>query len=160
MPFYFLGLLSVFLFFVISFLALCFSYILLRLSQKSKAVFYFSTVIFITVSILGAISTFLELFNFLKLVTLENMNSFLIAAALVFIITVFCLCNRRAIYKYCLFVAVICAAIILICFLSGIKNYDISAIALSTKFNLLAILKCTLPIMVLPKFLVKVWRKK
>ncbi len=154
MPFYTLGLVSLLIFGVLSLLLVWFSTVLLNLGQKNKTAFYIAAVIVTAAAIFGAASAFLDFFAFLKAVALPKTNTVFLLVALGVLVVLFCINKWYAIYKYSLFTAVICGAIIIICFLGGIKNFDFKGLALplTVSFKLKDLLKCVLPVIVLPFF--------
>lgn len=154
LPFYTSGLAALPGFCALSLLVLWFSTVLLNLKQKRKSVFYVSAVLTVLAALTGAFSSFFELFKFLKTVALPKTNSVIIFAALCISVLFFCMAKKSAIYKYCLFAAIICFIFIVICFWGGIKNFDFKGLALpqSFAFKLKNLLSLVLPLFVLPTF--------
>lgn len=96
------------------------------LNRKKNCAFLFYLAVFCVeiTAILGAISSFLEFFCFLKTVLLPQGNSLLLFSALLLVVLFFATVPFDVLLKYSLLVAVFCAIIIVVCFFSGINNYD------------------------------------
>lgn len=154
MPFYTLGLASLPVFCALSLLVLWFSTILLNWGQKAESVFYVSATLTVFAALLGVVSCFFELFQFLKTLALPKTNSVVLFVSLCISILFFCMAKKSAVYKYCLFAALICFMFIAICFLGGIKNFDFKELTFSQVFTFKSknILSLVLPIFVLPTF--------
>lgn len=152
-PIYHTGLLSLLLCGAIS-LGLIFLFVvLLNLGQKNKTVFYITVFCVTLAALLGAVTTFLDFFAFLKTVLLPQSSSTLLFTALFLLVLFFLKIPTTALLKYSLFTAVICTFIITLCFINGIKIFDFNTLnsALTPDFNFDAALSF-LPIVVLPFF--------
>ncbi len=97
---------------------------LLKMGTKNKAAFLCAAVVGFLSAMYGAVTTFFDYINFLKTEQLPQKSGIFMAIVFAAIVLIFATRKVGAIYKYCLFVSVIAIAIILLCFLSGIKNFD------------------------------------
>lgn len=153
--FYKTGLLSFFvssaLLFLLAFLSLAF----LKLGIKNKVVFYISAIGICVFAIYGAVTSATDFVNLLKSTILQNTSPFLLWAIVLCVVVCFAFASSVALYKYCLFVSVICGVIIAICFIGGIKIFDFSAFMVLTKpvLEIKRSLGCFLPVVVLPFFI-------
>lgn len=123
-------------------------------SFKNKFLLFLTSAIICITAVLGAVTTFADYVLFLKNYQLEDCSLYLTSVVFIGIVLFFAFCDNQAFYKYCLFTATICLAIIIICFLSGLKNFSLSN--LDTKafktFAFFDVFKTFLPVVVLPFF--------
>ncbi len=94
--------------------------------QGNKIIFFIVFMFIGTTAIYGAAVTFLDYVSFLKSEQMPQTSIYLLSAVLLGLIFVFALSSVSAFYKYSLLVAVIGAAMVIICFVGGIKNFDFS----------------------------------
>lgn len=153
-PIYHIGFFSLILCGAISLVLIFLLCILLNLGQKNKTVFYITTCCVALAAALGAVTGFLDFFTFLKTVLLPQSSAILLFVALVLLVLFFLKTPIDALFKYSLFTALICALIIALCFISGIKTFDFNALnnALTPDFKFDTALYF-LPIIVLPFFI-------
>lgn len=97
---------------------------ILHCSKEKKAIYFVFISLLGAAALYGAITTFLDYFKFLKTEQIPNTNTIFLITVLIFITVIFVLQKEHAIYKYCLFAFFVVSAIILICLISGIKNFD------------------------------------
>ena len=93
---------------------------------KSKAAFYITSGFVCVSALYGAGTAFVRLLRFLKIVLLPNTAPILVVALLSLVVIAFLFFGQKALFKYSLFVAIICGAIVMVCFIMGVKNYDFS----------------------------------
>ena len=104
-------------------------------------------------STIGIFSSFFDYYKFLKEVQLPFINHTILLIVLIFTTVIFSTFCFGAIYKYCLLVGIIGILIIIICFLSGTKNYDFGSIVFSSNtidFSFKMFIKYFFPITILP----------
>lgn len=103
-----------------------------RCKKNKFAISSFTILIFIA-AVYGAITTFLDFYTFLSHKQMPHATTLLLFSFLLLIAVTFSTFRFSALLKYCLFIAIISAAIILVCFLLGIKNFTFSDF--KTNFN-------------------------
>ena len=151
LPFYNSGIVAFLVGAVLSLVLLFISILMINWGQKYKVVFYVYAFAVCVAAIYGVITTFLDYLLFLKSIQMPKTNIYLLSIILLGIVLFFTSNSISAIYKYGLFTAIICGLIIIICFLSGIKNFDFSLLKTTSLTHNFSI-KYFLPIIVLPSF--------
>ena len=150
LPFYVGGFWQLIISSVITFTVVLFISRFMCTSLKNNIIYILVVFLLGTFSIFAC---FYDFINFLKTVGLPRTNIFLLVFALVFMVLFLSLSNSKAIYKYSLFVSVIVFSLFAVCFIAGIKNYDlknISVIFSAPRFSLNVFLNLTLPVVMLP----------
>lgn len=100
--------------------------------------------------------TAFEYIGFLKFVQMPQTKVFLLSVILLGVVVFFAACSFSAIFKYCLFVSVIAATLIIICFVGGIRNFDYSIFQANFfifNFSLKDFLRCFSSLAVIPFFI-------
>lgn len=114
---------------ILTVLSLALLFVLCKLITESagcKTAFYIAFFISCAAAVYGAVTTFFDYINFLKLVQLPQTSAVFSATVFSLLIIIFVANQRKAIYKYSLCVAIIATFILIICFLGGIKYFDFS----------------------------------
>ncbi len=148
---YNLSILGLFVSFGISFLLLVLSYLVFKFFKKQKIIFQIFLFTLCATAIWGAVSAFAEYVVFLNSNQMPLTGIYLLSVVLIGVVIFMCTCSISSIYKYCLFSAVICGLVIIVCFIGGVKNYDFSVIKTPFQKHTLA-LTDFLPIIILPIF--------
>ncbi len=120
---------------------------------KHNLPFNFLLFILLAISVYGAAITFVDFLIFLKSIQLNQTNILLLTLTLFAIVIFFALQKLSTIYKYGLLVAVVIGAIILLCGIFSVKNFDVSLFKTSivpTDYNFKVFFKFFLPIITLP----------
>ncbi len=141
----------------LSFVLMFFIKMLIILSAQSKIIFYITAIVVGISAIYGATTAFLDYIKFLKAVQMPQASMVLLSAVLLGVVIAFLSSRITAVYKYSLFVAVIGAVVIAICFLGAIKSFDFSLLKTIFKkpdFAVKDFLRWFSPVVVLP-FLTK-----
>lgn len=99
---------------------------LIILSAQSKIIFYITAIVVGVAAIYGATTAFWDYIKFLKAVQMPQASITLLSAVLLGVVIAFLSSRITAVYKYSLFVAIIGAVVIVICFLGAIKSFDFS----------------------------------
>ena len=110
-------------------------------------------VIVLGVALYGAWTTIFDYINFLKDEQMPSANKILLLSVLLGVVAIFVFAPKSAIYKYSLLVFVVVVAIMLLCFVSGIGNFDYKIAAenfFDFSFSVKTLLRFFVPVIVLP----------
>ncbi len=128
---------------------------LIKWGQNNKIIFFIVFMFIGATAIYGTVTTFLDYVGFLKSAQMPRASIYLLSSFLLGLIFIFVLSNTSAIYKYSLLVAVISAAMVIICFAGGIKSFDFSSFKkdfLKLSFNIKDFLQVFSSLAVIPFF--------
>lgn len=157
MPFYKnAGFFSLLISAIISLLLIILISAILKYEKNNKFIAFGVKFIVCATAIYGAAVTFFDYVRFLKSVQMPQTNVILLAVVLFGIVAFLLLCSFSAIFKYCLFVSVIAAVLIIICFVGGIRSFDFSMLKsdfLKFNFSLKDFLWCFSSLAVIPFFI-------
>lgn len=157
MPFYKNGgFFSVLIYAVISCFFIPLISVVLKYVKKHKLLFCIVSVVSCGASIYGAAATFFDYIDFLKSAQMPQANVILLSAILLIVIIFFVSCSVSAILKYCLFVSVIVAVLLSLCFVGGTRNFDFLVLKtsfLKFDFSLNDFLRCFSSFLTVPFFM-------
>ena len=104
-------------------------------SVFKKIVLFVTVTAVVTAAAYGAVSAFLDYISFVRDIQLSQTSGILITAAMLVLIVAFVICSGSAILKFCLLMAVITLAVVLLLFAVSIKMFDISYLNFSLNFS-------------------------
>ena len=133
---------------------LLFSTLLLPCGKNNTTIFYIQKTLVFCAAIYGVVTSFIDLFLFCDKVLLPKTKGIFIITLLIFTILFFATRATSAILKFCLFSAVVCGGVIIICFVSGIKSFSFDGISplLKFDFKIKGFFDVAIPVFVLPSF--------
>ncbi len=123
--------------------------LLLKIGKKNKAVLVVTTISIFLFAVYGAITAGIDYVLFLTAQQMPKTNLVLLATIFLVIVIIFAARKTHAIYKYNLFVFAISVAMILLCFIGGIKNLELNFFD-ANLFDFSFSAKLVLPMAILP----------
>ena len=130
--------------------------VLIDKTRNSSRIFYIISSLLCVVALFGAGITLFDFISFLHLNQMPQTNIFLLLLSTISIVIVFLNYKASAIYKFCLLVSIIGCVFFIICFIGGIKNFDLKnfdCLFEKPTFTVKNFIKNFLPILVIPAFL-------
>lgn len=104
--------------------------VIMRCCKKSKVVFWTVCLPVCLLALYGAMTTLYDYLHFVRAVQLPQTSFVWLAFFMLTLVVVFAISPNSAIYKYCLLMAVFCAAMVILLFIVGTKHFDLSQLGL------------------------------
>ena len=115
---------------IISVIFIWLSVFIVRLVKTSKIVFWAVCLPIGLLALYGAATALYDYLNFIVAVQLPQTSFVWLAFFMLTLVVVFAISPNSAIYKYCLLMAVFCAAMVILLFIVGTKHFDLSQLGL------------------------------
>lgn len=125
-------------------------------AHKNPRVAFLINIMVGVAALYGAVTAIFDYALFLKEQQSPQIGIWLMTIILAVVVVSFVACKKSAVYKYSLFAFFVVVAIIALCFVSGIKNFDLNNIKGFFNTNLSntnVYLKIMIPMFVLPFFI-------
>lgn len=104
------------------------SFKLIQSCQNHKYILAGMCVLICCLAVVNIAITIYDFYSFLSSVQMPQCNHMLLLIVVLCTTGIFAAFRISAVYKYCLLTGVLIATIIILCFVAGIKNYDISSV--------------------------------